>query len=224
MVVGLVPVLVVRRVEVREVERAEGRDQLDGIAAYRVPGTVEQVGSAQGQPLVGPRGPFLQVRHLHPGRGVDPVGGLDEAREQDRIVRVIAPGVDGISDRVDTGTVLGSEEASVLAEGLRHVARFGRERIERGEFGVERVTVDGASVGGDRRLAEHVGVAGPVDSSDETATAFEFLRDPRGSGEEIERAATTGHREECAQHSDEASLGPQILDRHASTTVVARPT
>ncbi len=58
------------------------RRQLDRVAAHRSTGAAKQRGRAQGEPLMGARGPLLEVRHLHAGGRVDSIGGLDQAREE----------------------------------------------------------------------------------------------------------------------------------------------
>ncbi len=70
-------------------------------------GAGEQLGHPQRQPVVRPRRPLLQVRHLHADGGVDPVGRLDQAGQQDREERRVAVvGVDRGADRVDPRAVL----------------------------------------------------------------------------------------------------------------------
>ena len=83
-VVREVPVLVVGRVQVGEVEGAQRRGQGHGVASHRRSGPRQEVGHPEVEVPEGPGGPRLQVRHLLPGGRVDPVGCLDEAGQQDR--------------------------------------------------------------------------------------------------------------------------------------------
>ena len=58
-----------------------------GAAVHRPARTRQQRRRSQLQSVVRPGRPLLEVRHLHAGRGVHSVGGLDEAGEQDRLER-----------------------------------------------------------------------------------------------------------------------------------------
>ena len=127
-VVREVAVLVVRRVEVREVTGREGVGDVEGIRPQRGARTRQQLRHAQRQGCGRARRPLLHVRHLHTGGRVDPVGGLDQAGQQQRVAgrpRVVA--LDGVAHRVDPGAVLGPEEARPHAERVGEVARRRRE-------------------------------------------------------------------------------------------------
>ena len=130
-VVREVPVLVVRRVEVGEVELAEGARHVDRVGADRPPAAVEEIGDAQRERRCRPRRPLLHVRHLQAGGGVDAIGGFDEAREQDRLER--RPRVvtcDRVADRVDACAVERLHEPRLHAERVGEVARLTRQRVE----------------------------------------------------------------------------------------------
>jgi len=213
-VVRLVAVLVVRRVQVGEIEVAELREQRDRVTPDRGTLAGEQVRAAEREALVRAGRPLLQVRHLHAGGGVDPVGRLDEARQQDGEERVPPAVLDGITDGVDAGAVLGTEVPGVVAERAGHVAGRAVERVERREVGVERVEVERARVGGDRALGEDRRVPGAVDGGDHTAAPLQLLGDAGGAGEEVEGGPAPRGREERTDDVDEAPLGTQVLDRH----------
>ena len=181
-----------------------------------VPGS--ELGHAQGQPVVRAWRPLLQVRHLHPDRGVDPVGGLDQAREQHREERRVAVlGVDRGADRVDPGPVLGSEVARRRAERLGEVAGNAVERVEPFQRDGERVEVHRVTVGLDVAAREHLGVPGGVDRRHDAASALELLRDPGRAREEIERVAGPGRGEHLTEHRHQTPLRPQVLDHDRFT-------
>ena len=131
-VVGEVAVLVVGRVEVGEVEGPERRGpRRRRRPRTRATGTGEQLGDPQLEWSVRARRPLLHVGHLHAGRGVDPVGRLDEAGEEDRLQRragVVA--CDRVADRVDARAVVGLQEPGLHTEGVGEVPRRRRKGIE----------------------------------------------------------------------------------------------
>ena len=221
-VVGLVAMLVVGRIQIGEVERAQHRCQRDGIAAPRRPTAVEEVGPPQREAMVRAGSPLLQVRHLDPGRRVDPIGGFDQAGQQDREMGMTTAGFDRVSDRVDARAVLGPQVTGFLAERAGHVAGLGWQRVERRELGVERVEIQCGCVSGDRALGEHDGVASPIDRRHMSTAVLQLLGDARRAREEVERSIATGCGRDRAEHVHEAALGTQVLDRHAAPTVIRR--
>ncbi len=120
--------LVVRRVEVGEVELAElvRRGECDRVAADRSALSGEERGDAEGERLQRAGRPLLEEGHLQTGGRVDPVGGLQQAGQQDRPER--APRVvrfDRVADRVDACSVLGPEVTRILTERSRSRIRDG---------------------------------------------------------------------------------------------------
>ena len=115
--------LVVGRVEIGQVEVPERRRQLDGVTLDGAARAVEQLGHPQLERVERARRPLLHVRHLHAGGRVDPVGRLDEARQEQRVQRGAGElGLDGVAHGVDPGGVVRLEEAGLAAEHLGHVA------------------------------------------------------------------------------------------------------
>jgi hypothetical protein len=124
-------------------------------------------------------------------------------------------GFDGGPDRVDPLTVLGPRVARRGAEGLGEVAgavelvqrarRLGQ--VPRGPPGPDR-SLDVAA-------REHFGVPSHVQGRDEPAPLFELLRDPSGTGEQIERPARAGCSEHLAEDGHDASLRAQVLDHRS---------
>ena len=166
-VVGGVAVLVVRRVEVGEIEVAELLDHCTGVTLDRVTGAREQRRDPQPERLLGARRPLLDVGHLHARGRVHPVGCLDEAREQDRLERVTAPFVvDRGADGVDACRVVRLDVPRLLREHVGDVAGRRRQRIELANDGREFVVIDRAGVGGDVAPGEHGRVAGAVHRGD----------------------------------------------------------
>ncbi len=216
-VVGEVPVLVVRRIEVGEVARRQRGGHVERVAADRHAGAGEELGDPQRQRRRRSRRPLLHVRHLHAGGGVDPVGGLEQAGEQDRVVgraRVLA--LDRIADGVDPRTVERLEEARLLAERLGEVARRARPRVQVVDHRREIDEIDRARVGLDVRASEHLRVARSVDCGDPRAGALERLRDARRAGEEIERGARLGRLAQSGEHRHQAALRPEVLDHQVA--------
>ena len=214
-VVREVAVLVVRRVEVREVEATRARSgQLDRVAAVDPAAAREQLRDPQGQPLVGPGRPLLEVRHLHPDRGVDPVRGLDQAGEEDgvqRRSRVV--GLDRGADRVDPGAVLGPQVPRRPAERLGEVAGAAVERVEPGRSAPSRLDVDRVPVGLDVAAREDLGVAGGVDARSRcpprrlNSWATRVVPVNRSSAVRAPDA-----REHLAEHRHQPSLRAEVLD------------
>ncbi len=116
--------LVVGRIEVGEIELAElGRaGEGDHVPLHRAAGPGEERRHPESERLEGTRGPLLEESHLEASGRVDPVGGLEQAGQQDgpeRAARVV--GLDRVAHRVDASAVLGPEVARLLAEGVGHV-------------------------------------------------------------------------------------------------------
>ncbi len=187
-----------------------------------MPRTGQELGHAQRQRVGRPRRPLLHVGHLHAGGRIHPVGGLDEARQEDRVQRRrrIVTG-DDVTGGIYPCGIERLEEARFLAEGVVHVARRAGEPIEMGDGCGERRHVDGGSVGLYVALGEDVGVARRVDGGDLDALRLEGLGDTGRAGEEIERGAGAGGRADLGQHRNESSLRPQVLD-HATHPTMAR--
>ena len=76
--------LVVRRIEIGKVELADGCGDLERVAAQRAAVAGEQLRYPELERMMRTLRPLLHVGHLDTGRGVDAIGGLDQAREQDR--------------------------------------------------------------------------------------------------------------------------------------------
>ncbi len=212
-VVGGVPVLVVRRVEIGEVEVAEAGRGRAGIAVHRVARPGEERRQPQVQRLLRARRPLLDVRHLHPGGRVDPVGGLDEARQQERFVRMTAPRpIDLVADGIDARRVVRLHEAGLTGEDVGHIAGLGRQPVQAADDSCELVVVDERRVGRDVAARERCRVAGAVDRGDLDAPRLECLRDARRSGEEVDRRARAGGVRNRSQRGHEPTLRPQVLD------------
>ena len=214
MVVGEVPVLVVRRIEVREVECFGGLRDLARVGPERDPFAGDELRDAERQRLKRPRCPLLDVRHLHAGRRVDAVGRLEEAREQYGIQpRIAIVALDRVADRVDAPAVVRLEEPRSNAEGLRGVAvdvgPGGKVRECLGDL----VAVGGVSVERHVALGEHLGVPRRVDRGDVRTPALELLGDARRAGEQVERPARSCVGANGAQHGYQPSFRSQVLDQ-----------
>ena len=212
-VVREVAMLVVRRVEVHQVDRAEQLDRADGVPSHGVPGTGEQHGHLELQVGVRARRPLLEVGHLQPRGRVDPVCGQQQRGEQDRpqrTVRVVA--LDRRADRVDARTVVRLEVARLLAEGAGDVARPSREAVEPGDLRPEGCQVDLVLVGGDVAVAELAAVGGRVGRGDLDAAALELLGDSRRAGEQVDRGSGSHRVGDLPQHRHQEALGAEVLD------------
>ena len=138
-VVAVVGMLVVRWVEIREVDGREPGRGGAGIGPDRGPMAGEQHRGPQLERSERPWRPRLEVGHLHARSRVDAVGGLEQAGQQQRPQGV--PGgmgrVDPVADGVDPPAVVGVEVPRVLAEGAGDVAVGAGEGGETGQRVVE---------------------------------------------------------------------------------------
>ena len=166
---------------------------------------------------MGPGRPLLEVGHLEPGGGVDPVGRLEQAGQQDRPqVGAGVLGLDGVADGVDAGAVLGPEVPRRRAEGLGDVARAARHARSAGRPPRPRrprSPRSAARVGGHVAAGQHVGAPGAVDRGDLEAQPPSRPGPPgwsRRTGRAPVRAPEASASSGEGGH--QAALGPQVLD------------
>jgi hypothetical protein len=177
-VVPEVGVLIVRGVDVREV----GGELSCGVLSFEVgcgAGAVwerwEKIGDAEFEFVVGARGPFFEVCHLHAGGGVDSVGGFHQRDEHDGFeIRVQVFGFNGLTDRVDAGAVFGFEVAGVLAECFGEVSGLWIELIELGHELIG-VVQDFVSIGLDVAGREAVRIGCVIVGGDLISLRFERM-------------------------------------------------
>ena len=217
--------LVVRRVQVRDVG-FDGLGRVEGVEGQRASlagaGARQHGRQAQGEVVVCARGPLLEVRHLHAGGAVHPVGRFHERHQHDRLEfgREMQGG-NVLANRVHAFAVLGVEEPRLLAKGLREVARSARHGIALGDqrLGVAR---DVGVVGLHIAARQHVGVGIVVVGDHAKAGGLERVPHPRRATEQVEhrpRARVGAHgvddeRQQCA-------LGSEVFD-HALETMRAQ--
>ena len=212
-VVGEVPVLVVRRVQVRQVEVAQRRSEFDGIALDGAARTAQQLGYPQLERLGRAGRPLLHVRHLHAGGRVDPVRRLDEGRQEEgeqrrpRILRV-----NGVAHGIYPSGIVRLEVAGLMAERLRDVAGFAGDGVEVGDRRPQRTGIGDGGVGLDVGAGEGVRIAGAVDGGDVDALGLEGLGDAGGAGEEVERGGGAGGLADAGEDGDETALRADVLD------------
>ena len=217
--------LVVGRVDVGEVgDRAAGG--LDRLEAEGHAGTGrrprQHVGHPEHEILGGPRGPLLEVGHLHAGGGVDAVGGLHERDEHHRLEvgRQRLRG-DRLADGIDTAAIFGLEEPRLHAERVGKVAGGCREAVELldqlpgGAF-------DGVSICGDVAAGQRVREGVVVVGNDAVAAALEGVAHPRCAAEKVEhRRPRRKPSDGVTNQVEQPSLGSEILD-HRWVARVAR--
>ena len=214
-VIRRVAVSVVGRVQIGEVERPQRAvtNQFDRIAMKSRARTQEQLGGPQLQVPISPGGPCLEVRHLLAGRRVHPVGGLDEAGQQDRIQRRGREILfQGIADGIDPGAVLRTEEPGPTTEDLGDVPLLSRKSVEMGQCVGQVVSVNLTGVDGHVALGKEVRIPRRVDRCDRQPPLLEGLGHPGGAGEQVERGGRPRRHTQGVEYRDEPSLGSQVLD------------
>ena len=173
---------------------------------------------AQLERVCSPWRPPLQVGHLHADGGVDPVGGFDQAREEDAALdKVEVEPVDLVADRVDPHPVLGLEVARPAAERLGDVAVDRRQPAQVPQEPLDADAVD-VRAGGDVRKAEGLGVRGGVVREHLDPRSPERLPDSGRPGEEVGRRARPELRCGGRDRAGERALGAQVLDHGRDTT------
>ena len=216
-VVGEVPVLVVGRVEVGEIDVWQDVDGLPDVAEDRDAGAGQELGPAQFQVVVRPRRPLLEVGHLDARRGVDPVGRQHQRGQQDREQRATPVLLlEAVPDGVDPAAVLRGEEPGRLAEGPGEVAGLRRQGSEAPERVGQLLLVDLHGVRGDPALSHDVRVRGDVHGGDVDAAPLELLRHPRRPREQIDGRPGPDRRRDVPEHGHQHALGSQVLDQDAS--------
>ena len=223
-VVGEVAVLVVRGIEVGEVEAPELARERSGIASSREPDAAQQSRRDELQPLVRALRPLLDEGHLHPDGRVDPVSRFDEAGEEHRLERsprVALP--DRVADGVDPLSVERLEEPGLPAERLGDVASGSGERVQVRQRVRELAFGQGRRVRLDVAAGEDFGVAREIDSGHVHPEALERLGDPGRAGEQVQRAPGAARRADRLEHGHEPSLGSEVLD-HVQPTAGPRTT
>ncbi len=211
-VVGEVGVLVVRRVDVDEIDVELGRELVRVEPRDGAGGARHDLRQAQLERAVGPRRPRLQVGHLQAGRAVDAVGGLDERRQQHpSLERRELVAVDRIADRIDPPAVVRLQVPRLVAEGLGHVAVPSRERRQLADDRGQPGALEGA-VCGDVGLPEGLRVGGEVVRVDGEPERAHGLADPGRPCEEITGRAHRKLLDDDADQRDESPFGADVLD------------
>ena len=225
-VVAEVVVLVVRRVEVEHVavQRACG---IEGIEAVGLALAVLRARQHRRQPqfelLERPRCPLLQVGHLHAGRRVDAIGGLQQRGQQHRLEfgRQRARG-DRIADRLDAGAVLRVQEPSSFAPGRGEVAGFASQLVQRRQQRLcrpQHVLGIGLHVAARQRRGVGIVVVGqyPV------ARTLQCVADPRRAGEQVDDGVHVRHRAHDLQDArQEQALAADVFDHGGRQTLRRR--
>ncbi len=104
--------LIVGRIEIREVEGPELRRRVEGVRPQRPSGAGHHLRHPQLQGPERARRPLLDEGHLYAGGGVDAVSRFDQARQQHRIQpRLAVVVLDRVADGVDAAAVVLLEEA-----------------------------------------------------------------------------------------------------------------
>ena len=214
--------LVVRRVDVDEIDVELGRENVGVEPGHAARGAGNRLGKPERELVVGARRPGLEVRHLQAGRAVDTVGGLEQRGQDDAPLDLRQRvSVDRVTDRVDAGSVLGLEEPRPAAERLGEVPLPALERRELGEdcgdsFAIERL------VGDDVGLAEHLRVGGEIVGMDGDPEAAQRLPDARRAGEEVARRRDRKAPGYALDEWHERALRPQVLDHSCSSNAALR--
>ncbi len=222
-VVGLVAMLVVGGIEIGEIEGAQRRTQGTGVAAYRRSWSIHQLRNPQLQRIERAGRPLLDVGHLHAGGGVHPVGGFEEAREQDRFDggALVVHG-DGVAHGVDALAVVRLKETRLPAKRLGDVAGSTGPCVQLVDDARQGDGVDARGIDLHVTTRQHRRAPGAVDSGDASPLGLEGLGHAGGTGEHVESGGGPAAFEQRGEHGDEATLGPQVLDHGATDDMAVR--
>jgi hypothetical protein len=218
-IVGKERVLVVRRVEIDEVD-VEGRREGRGVEARDHPcRALHRLGQPQLEVVERPRRPGLQIGHLEPRRRIDPISRLDErGQEHTALERRELVILDRVADRVDPRAVSRLQEARLATERLGEIpfaARKCRElREDRGEPRPVQLLV-----GSDISVPEGLGVRRDVVRVHFESQRAQRLPDPRRAREEIACGLHRQPRRYAADQRDEHAFRAEVLDHSAVLTV-----
>jgi hypothetical protein len=210
--------LVVRRVDVDQVDVELRCERVRVEPRHRSGRTVDARRQTQREPVVGARRPGLQVGHLQAGRAVDTVGRLEEGRQQDTpLHRGELVAVDRLAHRIDPCAVFGLEVPRAAAERLGEVAVAAWQCLELGgDLGepgaVERPVRD------DVGLREHLGVGCEVVRMNLEPQTAQCLTDPGRAREEVAGRLHRKLRGETLDQRYERSFRPDVLDQARSVT------
>ncbi len=210
--------LVVRRIDVDEVDVELRREHVRVEPRDRAGGPVDRGRETQRQLVVGTGSPLLQVGHLQPGRAVDAVCRLEERRQQHApLDRGELVTVDRLADRVDPRAVLGLEVPRPTAEGLGEIALSARKCLELGGDPGEPAAIE-RPVRDDVGLGQHLGVGGEVIRVNLEPQAPQRLPHPRRAREQVAGRAYGQLRNDALDQRYERSLRPDVLDQGRSVS------
>ena len=147
-----------------------------------------------------------------PGGRIDPVGGLDQRGQQNRVERVVDQVNQAVANGVDAQAVVRLKVAGLLAERLGDVAANPRQGVQFGQQGVQLVEVDRVGVGDDVAAGQDLAVAGQVGRGDGEPAVLELLRDAGAAGEQVDSRGCPRGLRQGAEHARQRALRPQVLD------------
>ena len=185
--------LVVRRVEVRDVHRRHRRRQRVGIFARCHTRARNEQRHAQLHRVQRPRRPLLEVRHLQPGGRVHPICRFEQRGQQDRALHsIIGDSLDLFANRIDAPPVTRREEARVHTKRLREISIAPRQRVQVADLRRRQWPAMLVAVSLDVRDRQHLGVRREIVRPNLEVRALQRLRHTRRPGEHITAAAGTG--------------------------------
>ena len=218
-IVREVAVLVVRRVEVGEIDLRQDVDELEGVASDRSSGAGQEIWHAQRDVVVCAGRPLLQVGHLQSGGRIDSVGREHEGGQQTGW-SALSRCRSSIASRIAStrAPFLGWKYLDCHTERLGEVAGLAGQRVQLVDGVRKRVFVDRCRVGGDVTLREHPGVGRGVDRRHRDAAALELLGNPRRPGEEVKRRRGADRGRDLTEDADQQPFRTEVLDHRVSST------
>jgi hypothetical protein len=206
-IIGEVAVLVVWRIEVREVEVTQLIDEPGCITANGPAGPDEKLRRSQLKRVVGPSRPLLDVRHLQTCCRVNAIRRVYQACQEDGIQGVSSEvSLDTVTDGVDSFAIEWLEIPRLNAEGFGEIPGSPWECVEFVDRFSQVVLIDGAGVCLDVALGEDLRIPGGINGRYMASTPLELLGDSGRPSEKIKGGTRAAEAEHLAKGRHQSSF------------------